>query len=88
MASPEQLAGAPAAPPLRKFVWPTISTEWLSRQFEYTPRRWPRDVRLEAVWKHVHADVGSLRERARVRRYQDTLPVLSFYWLRTVRESR
>ncbi len=89
MQAQEQFASSPttATPPLRKVAWPTISTEWLNH-IEYTPRRWPREVRLEGVRKQVDADIRCLRERACRRSFPDTLPVLSYYWLQTLRESR
>ncbi len=76
-----------ATPQLRRITWPTISTEWLNH-IEFTPRRWPREIRLEGVHKQVDADIRCLRDRARRRSFPDSLPVLAYYWLQTLRESR
>ncbi len=50
------------------------------------PERSPRERKLLEIAKRYQQDVYWLRERIRRRLYQDTLPVLVFYWLRTIRE--
>ena len=51
------------------------------------PRPSAQDAHRLAIEKRVREDLESLRERARRRNYPETMSVLTFYWLQTVREA-
>ena len=51
------------------------------------PRPSTYDLRRLAIEKQVRQDLESLRQRARRRRYPETMSVVVFYWLQTIREA-
>lgn len=72
---------------------------WLNRWIDRAARPWPAILELLVpgpsyaelnrfeIEGQIHDDLNSLRERVRSRNYPDTINVLVFYWLMTVRET-
>ena len=65
---------------------PSRSVGWFFSMFGQ-PASSPEAARKLRLEKQVRRDLHYLLERARLRRYADTVNVLSFYWLQTLRES-
>jgi hypothetical protein len=72
---------------------------WLNRWVDRATRPWPAilayldpgppaaEAKRAEMEDQIQRDLKSLRERARGRSYPDTMNVLAFYWLMTVRET-
>ncbi|MBV8819946.1 MAG: hypothetical protein JO022_16400, partial [Acidobacteriaceae bacterium] len=74
-----------AVPDVSALHGPTILTKALD-VLNRPPSPTPEQVRYAHIYKQVSQELQHLLNRARIRSYSDTMPVLSFYWLLTIRQ--